>query len=298
MLLMMVFVLCLGAAYTALAQSEEMPGMPNPASDDPVERGQYLFYIEYGCIGCHAGPNADGSMPENPGMALPTGGEPFDLGALVVYAANVTQVGDWSAEELETTIRYGLSPDGEWYAPIMGFRLYENITDDQMSDLIAYLQSMEPVENEVPEIEFRDPSLSRVIFARDVEIDIDAERLTPDFSDPVIRGGYLANVAHCMSCHGQLGPDFVAVPWPEGLPHGFVGPTLLPAGVADLTDEELYDVIANGRIEQGMPPHFFPEEDVNALIAWIRALPDVEPMPMAFPGAAPAEGDPAATPES
>lgn len=288
---MLVLVLALvgmlaSVSLIALAQDAEGEGggfaMPDPNSDDPAERGQYLFYIEYGCIGCHMGPNADGSMPENPGVALPTGGAPFDLGFAVLYGNNLTLLGDWSAEELETALRYGVSPSGEAYAPIMPFSLYETIIDEDMDDLVAYLQSLEPVENDIPEVEFRDPSMSREMFMPQVEIDIDKARPAPDFSDPVVRGGYLANVASCMHCHGEVGEDFVAVPYPDGLPHGWIGPTLLPAALSEQSDEELRDVIVNGKGEM-MPPHFHPEEDIDAMIAWMRALPNVEPMPSEFP---------------
>jgi hypothetical protein len=273
------------------------PGMPDPNSDDPVERGQYLFYIEYGCIGCHVGPNADGSMPEDMGAALPSGGEPFDLGFAVFYARNLTQLGDWSADEIETALRYGVSPDGEAYVPIMPFTLYETIIDEDMADLTAFLQSMEPVENEIAEAEFRDPSMSRDMFMTQAEIDIERERPTPDFSDPVARGGYLANVVSCMHCHGEIVNDVIVIPYPDGLPHGWIGPTLLPAGVAERTDEELRATIIGGKGEM-MPPHFLPEEDIDALVAWIRSLPDVEPMPVEFMFMEEGGEEPAATPES
>ena len=99
-------------------------------------------------------------MPESPLVAQPTGGEIFELPIGVVYARNLTQVSDWSAEELETAIRYGISADGGVLLPIMAFSLYEGINDDDMADLIAYLQSLEPIENEILPPEFLIPGMS------------------------------------------------------------------------------------------------------------------------------------------
>ena len=44
------------AAYVA-AQDTQNPPIPDPKSDNPVERGEYLVRIGFGCMGCHRGPN-------------------------------------------------------------------------------------------------------------------------------------------------------------------------------------------------------------------------------------------------
>jgi hypothetical protein len=76
------------AAYVAAQDDGDKP-IPSPQSDDPVERGEYLFRIGFGCMGCHRGPLPDGAISEDPLTADPTGGEPFELPFATVYASNL-----------------------------------------------------------------------------------------------------------------------------------------------------------------------------------------------------------------
>ena len=288
----------MGTAFGTLAQGDRPSGLPDPLSDDPVERGEYLFRFQFFCVGCHIGPGADGSVAESLALAAPSGGELFELPIANVYARNLTVLGDWTVDEIETAVRYGISRDDEPLLPVMGFSLYEDITDADMADLIAYLQSLDPIENEVPEIEFLVPGLDREAFRFQGEIDIDAARPTPDFDDPLTRGVYLANTASCMHCHGQLGEDMIPMPAPDGLPWGWVAPSLLPYHLDPIysTPDELRTALTTGlRPDETVLDAFmpwvimtaWPDSDVDAIVAWMNSLPDVpaedNPDPMSAP---------------
>lgn len=278
----------LGASLLVTAQEGAPPPLPDPNSDDPAERGEYLFRVQFLCIGCHLGPNPDGSMPEFMPLAYPSGGELFEMGVANVYSANLTLLQDWTDDQIERAIRYGVNEEDEPLLPLMGFTLYEEMTDADVADLIAYIRTLEPIDNEVPEPEFLVPGLDRHAFAFQGEIDIERERPTPDFSDPLERGIYLANGAACMHCHGQVGEDFLAVPAPDGLPWGWVAPPLLPFHLDGIyeTPEELRTALVTGVrpdgsvLDEYMPWQvlsLWPEEDIDALIAWMASLPDVDP---------------------
>jgi cytochrome c553 len=298
--LLVLLVVAAVASVSVTAQDDGPPPLPDPNSDDPVERGEYLFRMQFICIGCHLGPNADGSMPESPLVAQPTGGEIFELPIGVVYSRNLTQVSDWSAEELETAIRYGVSADGEVLLPIMAFSLYEGIDDEDMADLIAYLQSLEPIENEITPPEFLIPGMSSEDFRFQGEIDIDKERPPVDADDQVAQGSYLANMAACMHCHGQVGEDLIAVPAPEGLPWGWIAPPLLSYHLDEIysSPEEIRAAITTGvrpngdALDIAMPWQIFSlwqDEDIDALVAWIESLPDdLSPADHPFPVGEPA----------
>ena len=273
------------AVIAVTAQDDGPPLLPDPNSDDPVERGEYLFRVQFICIGCHLGPNADGTRPESPFVAQPTGGEIFELPIGVVYSRNLTQVSDWSAEELETAIRYGISADGEALLPIMAFSLYERINDEDMADLIAYLQSLEPIENEIVPPEFLIPGMSSEDFRFQGDIDLDKDRPPAEADDLVARGSYLANMAACMHCHGQVGEDLIAVPAPEGLPWGWIAPPLLPYHMDEIyrSPDEIRAAITNGirpngdALDIAMPWQIFnlwADEDIDAILAWVDSLPD------------------------
>ncbi|MBI5666934.1 MAG: cytochrome c [Chloroflexi bacterium] len=285
---------------------------PDPASDDPVVRGEYLVRVQMACVGCHGTFTAGGPLASvNPLTSELAGGEPFDIpDVMTVYSANLTQLGDWTDDQIETAIRYGIRPDGTGIAPIMPFPLYQQITAQDMSDIIAYLRTLEPVDKDIPEAEFKAPGLGREAFAQmyTAVFDMEAEPPAPDFSDPLTRGTYLANVSNCMHCHGQLDMQtFLPTPAPEGLPWGdLVGASLLPFNMTKYTDEQIDNLLhtgieEDGEMALGMPwPSFqhMPETDHQALIAWIRSQPDVQPEDRAGAMTGAPEATPATTPEA
>ena len=282
-----VCVVIFSAALMVAAQEEGMPPLPDPHSDDPAERGEYLFRVQFLCIGCHLGPNPDGSMPEVIPLAYPSGGELFELGIANVYSANLTLLEDWSDDQIERAIRYGINEEDEPLLPIMGFSLYEGMTDQDMADVIAFLRSLEPIDNDVPEPEFFVAGMDREAFAFQGDIDIGSERPTPDFSDPLERGTYLANTSACMHCHGQVGEDFISVPSPEGHPWGWIAPPLMPFHLENIyeSSEELRAVLTTGVrpngtvLDETMPWQvlsLWPDEDIDALVTWIEAQPDLD----------------------
>ncbi len=298
-------VLLLLSVTWVLAQNGDRPPVPDPKSDDPVERGSYLFRIGFGCMGCHRGQNEDGTFSEDPLTSPATGGVPFELPFGTAYAANMTLLGDWSDDDIELAIRYGVGPGNEGLAPIMAFHLYESMSDQDMADIIAFLRSLEPAGEEPPEIAFTDPNMSRDMFLFQGEMDLKKERPAVDASDPVARGAYLANQASCMHCHGVIEmPSFTAAPYPDALPWGTFGPPLLHFYLDTVypTTEDLKNVLKTGTRPDGsvlspdmpwMAVAAWPEEDIDAIVAWMKSLPEVDPadnpvQPMAEP---PTEGE-------
>ena len=258
-------------------------------------------------MGCHRGQNPDGTLNENPLVGDPTGGVEFPLGFVTVYGSNLTLLGEWTADQIETAIRYGVDDEGQPLIPVMGFSLYQSMSDQDMGDLIAYLQSLEPKGEEPPDVEFADPNMNRMMFMYQGEIDIETERPAPDPADLVARGAYIANQANCMNCHGQIMmPSMTVMPYPDGLPWGFTAPPLLPFFMDAVysSPEEIKTVLTTGTRPDGsllgpampwMIIPLWPPEDIDAIVAWIDALPDVDPAenpnpPMPGPGTGALDG--------
>lgn len=267
-------------AGSTLAQGDatETPEPPDPASEDPIERGRYLVRVAYTCVGCHG----DETHVENAlGAVLSGGGEyagPWGL----VYAANLTQLGAWTDEEIETAIRTGVDPEGRILLPPMSYELYHSMTDDDMTAIIAYLRTLEPVENEIPEPQLPEGVDDASAVRTPPELDPDAEFPVPeDFDDPAVYGHYLARMASCLHCHGTV--NEFGVPDPDGLPAGFIGPSLMPEALEGWTDADLFTLLREGvnphqdnRPIQVMPTYsyqYLSDDDINALIAWMRSLP-------------------------
>jgi mono/diheme cytochrome c family protein len=163
---------------TALAG--EADGATEPAGVAQVERGKYLVTIA-GCNDCHtplkAGPNGpepdmtrmlsghpeDLDMPQVP--ALPPG--PWQVsvaGTLtawagpwgVSYTANLTPdpdtgLGKWTLRNFIETIRTGRRMGrGRAILPPMPIPMYKHMTDEDLTAIFAYLQSIPPLSNRVP----------------------------------------------------------------------------------------------------------------------------------------------------
>ena len=159
------------------AQGTHDPHQPDPAV---VQRGEYLVKI-MGCNDCHT-PWKMGPQGPEPDMARMLSGHPEEIGPLpevkapepyvsmgfatntaysgpwgVSYAFNLTPeqntgLGIWTEEMFVKTIRTGrhmgvsrpINPPMPWPA-------YRNATDEDLKAVYAYLRTIKPIVNRVPE---------------------------------------------------------------------------------------------------------------------------------------------------
>jgi mono/diheme cytochrome c family protein len=168
---------------TSQTQSENLAGaqFPSPAAQAArVQRGEYLVKI-MGCNDCHT-PWKMGPQGPEPDMDRFLSGHPEQIGRLpmtkaaepflwsgfatntafsgpwgVSYAFNLTPeqntgLGIWTEEMFVQTIRTGrhmgvsrpINPPMPWPA-------YRNATDDDLKAVYAYLRTIKPIVNHVPE---------------------------------------------------------------------------------------------------------------------------------------------------
>lgn len=101
-----------------------------PARDADEEYGEYLATVG-GCTDCHREDLSGG----------PIAGAPPGTPA----AANLTRdaLGDWSEEDFVRALRTGFTPTGKQINDFMPWRHYANMTDQDLSALWAYLESLE-----------------------------------------------------------------------------------------------------------------------------------------------------------
>lgn len=255
-------------------------------AEPSVERGEYLVEGPAGCGNCHTPLGPEGPMMEmNLAGRLVEDIEPFRA-----VAANITpggRVAAWSDAELAKAIREGIRPDGSVIGPPMPGVLYRGLSDDDLASIVMYLRTVPAVENDPGESAYRIPLPPA--WGPPVE-----SVAHPDESDLVAYGEYLAGpVAHCMECHstpGPMGPMFDthlgAGGWEFHGPWGTsVSANLTPHpedGIADWTDAELVQMIAQGVRPDGspmLPPMGYgyyarmTPEDMAAIIAYLRSLP-------------------------
>jgi mono/diheme cytochrome c family protein len=172
-----------------------------------AERGAYVVRMG-GCASCHTDSANQGAFLAG-GRSLAT---PFGR----FYTSNITPdpetgIGGWSTGEFVQAMTRGVAPDGHDYYPAFPYTSYANMTMQDLADLKAYLDTIEPVVNPVPPHELAFPYSLRpllkpwkAIFFRANGIEPD-----PDQSASWNRGAYLVQgPGHCGECHtprNQLG---------------------------------------------------------------------------------------------
>lgn len=168
------------AALAAGLAAGSAAGADAPQSVAKVARGKYLVATS-GCMDCHTpwkmganGPEPDLSRmlsghPENLQMPpAPMVAEPWGMVAAVTntayagpwgvsFTANLTPdpetgLGKWTENDFKATIRNGRHMGrGRAILPPMPIPVYNNFTDRDLEAVFAYLRSLPPIKNRVPE---------------------------------------------------------------------------------------------------------------------------------------------------
>jgi mono/diheme cytochrome c family protein len=250
--------------------------LPTSAAD--IERGRYLANHVAVCMDCHSTRNWDYfAGPITPGT-LGKGGEVFDrdtgLPGLII-SKNITPyaVGDWSDGELHRAITGGLQADGDALFPLMPYDGYRTMVESDVLAIMAYLRTLTPIENEVPDHELDFP-LNLIVNS----IPLEAEPRTVNRNDPVEYGEYLAKLAGCTWCHTPLNPTQQSMPeellaggHEFYLPGGVVRATNISSdkvtGIGNWTEAQF---IARFRQFQGEAGRTIPldESGNNTLMPW------------------------------
>ena len=186
------------------------PQLKVELTKDRIERGKYLANNVAVCMDCHSsrnwkkfsGPLVAGSLGKGGEYFGPEMGFPGEF-----YAKNLTptNLGDWTDGEIFRAITTGVNKDGEAMFPVMPFLNYGKMDKEDVYDIIAYLRSLPPIENEVPDSSPHFP-MNFILNTIPQEAQL-AQK--PHASDKVEYGAYLANAAGCIECHtpaknGQL----------------------------------------------------------------------------------------------
>jgi mono/diheme cytochrome c family protein len=109
-----------------------------------VERGRYLATAA-DCGSCHTLPGSD--HPFGGGRAIET---PFGfLAAPNITPDHETGIGSWTDEEFDAAVRRGRSRNGVRLYPAMPFPYYSRMSREDVKDIRAYLNTVEPVRNAV-----------------------------------------------------------------------------------------------------------------------------------------------------
>jgi len=263
------------------------------AQDSLLERGSYLVNAVMACDGCHT-PRGPAGFDMT--RRFSGGSQVWDEPAFLVRGSNITPdretgIGGWSANDLKRLMTEGMRPNGVPVAHQMPYPFYKVLTPRDLDAVVAYVQSVPAVRNEVPAPVYR--------AASHVELIPGGEKPFSDatLKDTVKRGFYLGTIAHCMECHSRR-PDGTA-DYGKGYGRGgyvFKSPkgsvttknitSHKTAGVGAWTDAELKRALTHGVDRTGKP--FAPQmqrqvyfakmtdPDLDAIVAWVRTIPAAE----------------------
>jgi mono/diheme cytochrome c family protein len=261
------------------------------AQSDLVKRGDYLVNGLLTCGNCHT--------PKGPPAAVAgkdfSGGLSWDEPPFKVTAPNITTdketgIGNYTDEQLKTVLRKGIKANGIPVAMIMPSGFYEIMTDGDLNAVVAYLRTLKPVANKVP-----DP-IYKMAQGHPIPPGGDKKFTEADMSDKTKKGFYLATIAHCMECHTPLGPhgrDFAGklgaggfeFPGPWGVSVSRNITSSKEKGIGAWTDAEVKRAITQGirkddsKLKPPMGFHYYSTvsaDDLDAIVAWLRTVPAKE----------------------
>lgn len=168
------------------------------ALEQAVERGRHLVNARYACVECHGANLGGGVMVD----AFPIG---TLLGPNLTEGAGSRTLG-YSTTDWDRVVRHGILPDGRpSIMPSEDFRL---MSDQELSDIVAFIRSHPPVDNTVPEPAFG--PLGKVLVATGafplpvtrIESHDSPHRVLPPVTEVSAEfGAHLA--ATCTGCHGH-----------------------------------------------------------------------------------------------
>ncbi len=206
LLSVLIIVIFCAIAYvkTALPNTGEPEALTIELNPQRIERGKYLAHHVTVCIDCHstrdwskyAGPLANDKFGSGGEIFDPNMGFPGTL-----YARNITpfNLKDWTDGEVFRAVTTGVSKDGSPLFPLMPYHNYGQMDKEDVYSIIAYLRTLKPIENKIPE--------RSLDFPVNILVNTMPSPATfttrPDSSDVLAYGKYMANAASCVECHSQ-----------------------------------------------------------------------------------------------
>lgn len=262
-------------------------------SKGDAERGAYVLRLA-GCVTCHTAPKAGKLLAGGLELKSPFGS---------FYPPNITPdketgIGNWSDEDFVRAMREGKSPNGKPYYPAFPYTSYTRMTDKDILDLKAFLDSVEPVRNEVPDHDLSFPFSVRtgLHFWRALFFEQDTLSADPTQTDVWNRGAYIVNgPGHCGECHtprnllGAMQRDRAFSGNPDG-PDNEPVPNITGHPKLGLKEWSVDDVVTFLQI--GQKPDFdfaggamtsviedatgkLTEEDLTAIATYLKSLPPI-----------------------
>lgn len=250
-----------------------------------IARGAYVATAS-DCVACHT---AAGGKPFAGGYKIDT---PFGP----ILSSNITSdkktgIGSWNQSQFDAAVRHGKGSHGYLY-PAMPYPAYAKLTDDDLNDLWAYMQTVPAISHSVNENQLPFPYNQRWVLGGWNLLFFHATTFNPEKqqSAQLNRGQYLVEgPGHCAACHtgkNILGGD-VAETLTGTTLQGWHAPDLTSnshVGLGRWQQQDLVDYLQNGtnRYAVASGPmaeavenstQHMTQNDLQAIASWLKQLP-------------------------
>jgi mono/diheme cytochrome c family protein len=163
-----------------------------------IQRGRYLANAG-DCISCHT---VKGGKPY-------AGGYPVETPFGTIYSSNITPdvvtgIGNWTADDFYRSMHEGKRKDGQLLYPACPYPWFTKMTREDVDDLKAYLDTLEPVRAIPPKNDLIWPLGWRKLIAGWNMLFFTPGEYVPDTEKTGVwnRGAYLVEgLGHCAACH-------------------------------------------------------------------------------------------------
>lgn len=290
-------VACLAATFAVLVLATV-----NAKAEPDLANGKTMYFAG-GCASCHAAPaSADCENPKSVDRFKLTGGRCLKTPFGIFYIPNISPdkdsgIGGWNTGQFIKAMREGVSPSGEHYYPAFPYTSYQRMSDKDLTDLKAFLDTLPAEKSDVPDHDLSFPYNIRTSLAGWKFMFLDGERFAPDpaKSELLNRGAYLVQgPGHCGECHSPrnfLGgtisdKKYSGAPDPEG--KGII-PNITPheTGIASWSEADIVTALETGltptfdtfggsmvKVQENMAE--LSSDDRKAIAAYLKSL---KPLP-------------------
>lgn len=246
-----------------------------------------MVFAAAGCASCHTAPNAEDKTVLAGGMSFAS-----DFGTF--YAPNISPgpagIGGWDLPQFARAVREGVSPDGAHYYPAFPYGSYVKMTDADLADLFAHMQTLPTSDTPSQAHDVGFPFNIRRGLGLWKTLYMDQTYVAADSDDAQLtRGRYLVEaLAHCGECHtprDALG-GLLRDQWLTGAPNPSgkgkipgITPALLDWSEGDLVEyftsgfTPEYDSAGGSMVAVVENLSKLPVEDRQAIAAYLKALP-------------------------
>lgn len=122
--------------------AQEAEPVPHNLLERAITRGKHLVEARYACIECHGANFGGGVMVDNPALGRFLGPN--------LTSGKGGVVSTYKPSDWDRIVRHGIKQDGT--LGIMPSEDYKRMSDQELSDIIAYIRSVPPVDNVVDKV--------------------------------------------------------------------------------------------------------------------------------------------------